>query len=63
MEAPASAFSNASGTVIVNEGPLGSPLLARMAAAGDTTIVARNVSESSDYLAALRAGAPKEEHG
>ncbi len=60
-QTPASAFSNASGTMIVNEGP-GSHMLARMAAA-DTVVIGRNASESSDYLAALQAGAPEDDKG
>ena len=58
---PASAFSEASGTMIVNEG-VASPVLTRLAA-GDTVVIARNASESSDYLAALRAGAPEDDGG
>lgn len=61
VQTPATAFSNASGTMIVNE-VAGSPILARMAAA-DTIVIARNASESSDYLAALRAGAPEDDRG
>ena len=61
VQRPATAFSNASGTMIVNE-VAGSPILARMAAA-DTVVIARNASESSDYLAALRAGAPEDDTG
>lgn len=60
-QTPATAFSNASGTMIVNEAA-SSPVLARMAAA-DTVVIARNASESSDYLAALRAGAPEDDRG
>ena len=60
-QTPASAFSNASGTMIVNE-MAGSHMLARMAAA-DTVVIGRNASESSDYLAALRAGAPEDDKG
>ena len=61
VQTPASAFLNASGTMIVSE-VAGSPVLARMAAA-DTVVIGRNASESSDYLAALRAGAPEDDRG
>ncbi len=47
--------------MIVNEG-VASPVLTRLAA-GDTVVIARNASESSDYLAALRAGAPEIDGG
>ena len=57
----ASAFSDASGAMIVKEGA-SSPVLSRIAAA-DTVVIGRNASESSDYLAALRAGAPEEDRG
>lgn len=60
-QTPGSAFSNASGTMLVNEVASGH-MLARMAAA-DTVVIGRNASESSDYLAALRAGAPEDDKG
>ncbi len=47
--------------MIVNEG-VASPVLTRLAA-GDTVVIGRNASESSDYLAALRAGAPEDDGG
>ena len=47
--------------MIVNE-VANSRILARVAAA-DTIVIARNASESSDYLAALRAGDPEDDGG